>query len=131
LILPVSSASNAYNVSIQDGYVKATALCSCGLKSYTYHTGIFEDYCPLCHHHGTFTWNPKGTGEGEWTCSVCGADYCAADGRCKCGGSEVYLTEYVIPKPLFAENAPTQQKPEKMMFERVNQFKDVNMLKHH
>jgi hypothetical protein len=130
LILPVSSASTAYNVSIHDKYVKATALCSCGEHSYTYHTGIFVDYCPFCHHYRCLEWNPKGTSEGEWTCSHCDSDFCAADGRCKSGGSDVYLIEYEVPKPVCAKIAPTQtvqKSPGELMFDKLNQYKDVNL----
>ncbi|MCE7697881.1 MAG: hypothetical protein K8E24_003260 [Methanobacterium paludis] len=133
MILPVSSASTAYNVSIQDKYVKATALCSCGEHSYTYHTGTFMNYCPFCHYYRCLEWNPKGTAEGEWTCGVCGADYCAADGRCKSGGSDVYLIEYEVPKPVVANNATcdnssqVQKSPGELMFDKLNQYKDVNL----
>jgi hypothetical protein len=42
-------------------------------------TGCFENYCTIYHSYGTLTFNPKGTPEGEWTCSKCGCDYCAAN----------------------------------------------------
>lgn len=134
MILPVVSASTAYNVSIQDKYVKATALCSCGEDSYSYNTGTFINYCPFCHQYGCLDWNPKGTDEGEWTCDICSADFCAADGHCKAGGSGVYLIEYEIPKPVVANNAtsakvaPVQKSPGELMFDRLNQFKDTNLL---
>jgi len=44
----------------------------------------FKNYCPLCKKNGTLEWNPKGTAEGEWTCSACGADCCA-----KCGSEKL------------------------------------------
>jgi hypothetical protein len=120
-------------VTVQDEYVKVTALCSCGECSYTYHIGIFENYCPFCHHYECLEWNPKGTSEGEWTCDVCGADYCAADGHCKAGGSQLYLHEYEIPKPVVVTNVKSaeiaQKSPGELMFERLNQFKDVDMLR--
>ncbi|AEG18625.1 hypothetical protein [Methanobacterium paludis] len=134
MILPVSSASTAYNVGIQDKYVKATALCSCGEHSYTYHIGIFENYCPFCHHYECLEWNPKGTAEGEWTCGHCDSDFCAVDGRCKSGGSGVYLSYYEVPKPVVANNAtsaeiaPVQKSHGELMFDRISQYKDVNLL---
>ena len=101
LLMPAASASSvgAYNVQVTNEYVKATALCSCGLNSYHYMTGCFENYCPMCHSYGTLTFNPKGTPEGEWTCSKCGCDYCAADGKEKMPGSDIFLIPYTIPKP--------------------------------
>lgn len=44
----------------------------------------FKNYCPVGGHTGTLIWNPKGSAEGEWTCSKCGADYCA-----KCGSEKL------------------------------------------
>jgi len=32
--------------------------------------------------------------EGEWTCSKCGSDYCAADGKEKMPGSKIFLIPY-------------------------------------
>jgi hypothetical protein len=100
LLIPAASASSvgAYNVQVTSKYVKATALCSCGLNGYYYMTGSFENYCPICHSYGTLAFNPKGTPEGEWTCTRCGCDYCAADGKEKMPGSNVFLKKY-SPKP--------------------------------
>ncbi len=56
--------------------------------------GTFENYCPKCHSYGTLTFNPKGTPEGEWTCSKCGSDYCAADGKEKMPGINIFLIHY-------------------------------------
>jgi len=57
-------------------------------------TGCFENYCPKCHSYGTLSFNPKGTPEGEWTCTKCGSDYCAADGKEKIPGIKVFLIHY-------------------------------------
>ena len=57
-------------------------------------TGCFENYCPKCHSYGTLSFNPKGTPEGEWTCTKCGSDYCAADGKEKMPGIKVFLIPY-------------------------------------
>ncbi len=96
LVIPSASASSvgAYNVQVTHDYVKATALCSCGLNGYHYMTGCFENYCPQCHSYGTLKFNPKGTPEGEWTCTQCGSDYCAADGKEKMLGSDIFLKQY-------------------------------------
>lgn len=40
----------------------------------------WENYFPLCHNHGCLEVNPKGTYEGEITCSVCDADYDGCSG---------------------------------------------------
>ncbi len=50
---------------------------------YKQYTTTFENYCPLCGHNNTLTFNPKGTFEGELTCFRCGADYCAVTGKDK------------------------------------------------
>jgi hypothetical protein len=68
------------------------------LNGYHYITGSFENYCPKCHSYDTLTFNPKGTPEGEWTCTQCGADYCAADGKEKMPGVNVFLKSYTQQK---------------------------------
>jgi len=84
----------AYGVKVTSKTVIATAKCSCGaLGNYNFHTGAFVNYCPKCHKYGVLKWNPKGTAEGEWTCSACGADYCAACGKIKIKGSSIHLTK--------------------------------------
>lgn len=50
---------------------------------YKDYTMTWENYCPLCGHNGTLILNPKGTYEGELTCSYCDADYCAVTGKDK------------------------------------------------
>jgi hypothetical protein len=84
-------------VQVTKDYVKATAKCSDGTSGYYYHTATFKNYCSHCHSYRTLTFNPKGTVEGEWTCSACDADYCAADGKEKISGSGYYLTTYKPP----------------------------------
>jgi hypothetical protein len=59
--------------------------------------GSFMNYCPFCHGHGTLSYNPKGTYEGEFTCMRCDSDFCLC-GRCKAGHSGVYLTRVVVKK---------------------------------
>lgn len=69
---------------------KPSASNSLPYKDYTL---TWENYCPLCGHNGTLIFNPKGTYEGELTCSHCGADYCAVTGKDKHGkGSRAHLT---------------------------------------
>jgi hypothetical protein len=84
----------ATGVKVTSTTVSATAKCSCGaLGNYNFHTATFKNYCPKCHKSGTLKWNPKATAEGEWTCSACGADYCAACGKIKLKGSNIHLTK--------------------------------------
>lgn len=60
---------------------------------YKEYTTVFLNHCPLCNHSGTLSFNPKGTAEGEITCSHCDADYCAVSGRDKnAGGCRAVLT---------------------------------------
>ena len=81
-----------YEVEIEPGIVRATAKCTCGIRSYSnYHESTFVNYCVRCGTHGTLLWNPKGVVDGEWTCARCGADYCGATGKEKMPGSRPFL----------------------------------------
>jgi hypothetical protein len=92
-------------VSITTDEVKASGMNSCS-NGWYHVTGDFKNYCPFCGHSGCLRWNPKGTKEGEFTCGKCGADFCIC-GRCKATGSQIYLTNYVKPKPV---NPPIEYK---------------------
>lgn len=130
-VATASSSNSPYGVHVTSKYVTATAKCSCGASSGgydTYHNGTFLNYCPNCHRYGTLTFNPKGTVEGEWTCSKCDSDYCAADGRCKAGGSDVYLTRYVIPKPVISANNTAQVEQKPSLVDIVKSKLDLNLL---
>jgi hypothetical protein len=97
ILAPAASAASTAgkDVVVTSQYVKATALCSCGEHPYgNYYTAEFVNYCPICKSYGTLEFNPKGTAEGEWTCSKCNADYCAADGKEKMPGSNIFLTPF-------------------------------------
>lgn len=99
VMVPVAFATSvgAKDVEVNNQYVKATAICSCGSYEYDHYiTGTFLNYCPQCHSYGTLEFNPKGTPEGEWTCSKCNSDYCAADGKEKIDGSKYRLTQYNV-----------------------------------
>jgi len=99
VMVPVAFATSvaAKDVIVNSQYVKATAICSCGSHEYNqYITASFVNYCPHCHSYGTLEFNPKGTPEGEWTCSKCNSDYCAADGKEKIDGSNYCLTPYNV-----------------------------------
>ncbi|AEG17647.1 peptidoglycan-binding domain-containing protein [Methanobacterium paludis] len=88
-----TSSKSVSTIAATAKTVTATAKCSCGaLGNYLDHTVTFLNYCPECHKYGTLVWNPKGTAEGEWTCSACDADYCAADGNEKLAGHPTKLT---------------------------------------
>jgi len=84
-------------VSITSDTVTAYGWNSCGGWFKT--GGTFANYCPFCGGHGCLRYNPKHTYEGEWTCSRCDADFCLC-GRCKAGGSGVYLKKVVAKKSL-------------------------------
>lgn len=87
-----SNGCTAYNITITSQKVSATSKCSCGAcGDYNYHTSTYKNYCPNCHKYGTLVWNPKGVLEGEWTCSSCDCDYCAACGKEKIYSSPKYL----------------------------------------
>jgi hypothetical protein len=73
--LPVSSASSIGGYFLPGGMYG-------GQSGYHY----WEDYCPLCHHYGCLEVNPKGTYEGEITCSICDADYDGCSGYDKSAG---------------------------------------------
>ena len=100
ITVPVVAASSvgAYNITVNHDYVKVTAVCSCGLTNYTYHTSAFKNYCPHCDSYGTLVFNPKGVPEGEWTCTKCSSDYCAADGKEKMPNSPYCLISYNPPE---------------------------------
>ncbi|KZX14987.1 hypothetical protein MBCUT_17890 [Methanobrevibacter cuticularis] len=72
---------------------------------YKDHTKTWENYCPLCHSHGTLVFNPKKTYEGELTCSNCGADYCGVTGKDKSfHGSRAELIPFKEIKKQTTEN---------------------------
>lgn len=84
-------SSTATGVHKSSSTVTAFGWNSCS-KGWYKTGGTFENYCPVCHQHGTLTYNPKGTYEGEWTCMHCDSDFCNC-GRCKATGSHVYLVK--------------------------------------
>lgn len=93
-----SNSYEPHNVVVTKDYVKATAVCSCGLNDYIYHTKTFKNYCPKCNSSGSLKFNPKCVPEGEWTCTQCDTDYCAADGLEKMPGSPYSLVPYKAPE---------------------------------
>lgn len=106
MVLSIPSAASA--ATVQNGVVSAHGWNSCS-KGWYKVTGTFKNYCPVCHSYGTLRFNPKGTYEGEWTCSHCDSDYCLC-GRCKASGSHIYLVpaKLVVGKKLDTpSNTPT------------------------
>ncbi|MFA0833569.1 MAG: hypothetical protein ACC609_06135 [Methanobacterium formicicum] len=86
--LPVSSAASIGGYFIPGGMYG-------GESGYHY----WENYCPLCHHYGGLVVNPKGTYEGEITCSYCDADYDGCTGYDKYeGGARAKLIPAVVEK---------------------------------
>ena len=69
--------------------ISHSGMNSCS-KGWYYTSGTFLNYCPDCGSSGSLTWNPKGTIEGEWTCSACGSDYCVC-GQEKTNGKAKHL----------------------------------------
>lgn len=135
VLLPVASASSvsAKDVQVTGQFVKATALCSCGTNGYHYMTGTFENYCPKCHSHGTLTFNPKGTPEGEWTCSKCDTDYCAADGKEKISGSNYRLVTYnnttsQSAQPQVHAQEVTNGSTEDQILSKIEYYSNTNFL---
>lgn len=57
-----------------------------GTYSYQRYTKTWKDWCPLCGSINVLRDNPKGTYEGEITCSHCDADYDGVTGQDKNGG---------------------------------------------
>jgi hypothetical protein len=114
-VATASSSNSPHGVHVTSKYVHATAKCSCGVSGgdyTTYHNGTFLNYCPNCHKYGTLSYS-KYCSEGQWTCSNCDSDYCMADGKEKMSDSDVYLSKYVIPKPVISTNntVTVEQKP--------------------
>ena len=78
------------------------------------HSGYYEwvDYCPQCGHHNCLMVNPKGTVEGEITCSVCDSDYDGCTGADKhADGAWAWLTRYYEPEPEPVIEQPIIQTP--------------------
>ena len=125
--VPAADASSvgAYNITLTQDYVKATALCSCGSCDYTYHTNAFMNYCPHCKSYGNFIFNPKGVPEGEWTCTKCGSDYCAADGYEKMPNSKYRLIPYNEPE---TQNHTVSSTNVNGLMIDMDKYKDNNFL---
>jgi hypothetical protein len=91
-------------------------------KGWYYTSGTFLNYCPECGASGTLIWNPKGTVEGEWTCSACSADYCI------CGKEKTYgvgknlikATEQPIVKPVAPPTIVNQPEPVEIVKKSIN-----------
>jgi len=97
-----------YGTNTIEGYFHPGGMYGGYTGYYTY-----MDYCPLCHHHNCLLLNPKGTYEGEITCSHCDADYDGCTGYDKHGGgARARLERYYEPEPVVPEMEPTQPVPE-------------------
>ena len=127
--IPASSASSMkpYNVEVTSAFVTAIAFCSCGSMSYGYHNGTFENYCPRCKSYGTLKFNPKGSPEGEWTCTKCGADYCAACGKEKEPNSPYHLVPYNPPVAQAQEVTTTSSNIESII-SNLDKYDQTNLL---
>lgn len=82
----------------------------------------FVNECPFCKKKGVLgrlKWSPKGASQQEWTCSKCGADFCAKCGKEKINGSTVYLTkanETTTTSTKSSSKSKTPQKKVRMVF---------------
>ena len=63
--------------------------------AYKWYKKTFIDYCPHCNRYNVLYNAHKYAAryEQEWTCSRCGADYCAVTGKEKYSWSNYYLIE--------------------------------------
>lgn len=61
--------------------------------SYKPYNKTWENYCPICHKHGTLEDNPKHVDEHEITCSECDCDFDATTGGEKSGSYKAYLVD--------------------------------------
>lgn len=103
------STSNA--VIITDEYISGSGIAS-GYGEGYYTEFCFENYCPLCGSHGTLDWNPKGTYEGEITCSHCDADFSVSGRDKNGGGARAWLYYYEIPEPEPEPVSPPEPVPQ-------------------
>lgn len=104
LPLTILGVESVNAVTITDTYISGYGIASGTNEGYKTHFQ-FENYCPMCGYHGTLTWNPKGTKEGEITCSHCDCDY-SVSGKEKMYNPRAWLTPYYPePEPVVAENA--------------------------
>jgi hypothetical protein len=88
----------SYAAGTIDGYFKPSGVYDTGY-SYTRYYREYVDYCPLCSHSNTLANNPKGTIEGEITCTFCDADYSGVTGWDKTHRPRARLTRYYEPEP--------------------------------
>lgn len=82
--------------NLLDNYsLTVTMKVSAGGTSYkpnVLYTTVWLNYCPNCGYYGTLLVNPKGTAEGELTCTYCDCDYCGVSGKEKLSSSTRVLT---------------------------------------
>lgn len=128
LTLPAAAA-----VTVTDSYISGSGIASGYHEGYYTHFS-FENYCPLCGHHGTLEWNPKGTSEGEITCSFCDADF-SVSGKDKWdGGPRAWLIKYTLPAAPISgyKNATAQPTPQntelEALKEAINSDKNIGFL---
>lgn len=99
-------------------------------KGYEYklskHT--WKNYCPLCKAKGTLTFNPKGTPEGEITCSACDADYCGTSGKDKAKKVRAKLTPASVTSNGKVNVAQTETQSQKCNLTRAESKKKAQSL---
>lgn len=70
--------------------------CS-GKLPYKEYTASFKNKCGNCGKTGVLQDNPKGTSEGEWTCSDCDSDFCKVCGKEKMDPPRSWLVQVDVP----------------------------------
>jgi len=122
-----------------DGWVSATARCSCGMSSYDYGTGTFIDYCPGCGHYnclyfeqGPYSGPAYTSPEGLWACNFCDRDYCAKCGKIH-SGEGYWLIPTTIPEPeptpeYDSAESPKEPTREERILDMFNETMNMNTI---
>jgi hypothetical protein len=108
---------------VNAGVITGSGIASGYYEGY-YTTFSFLDYCPLCTCYDVLIWNPKGTYEGEITCSYCDADYSVSGKDKYYRGDRAWLTPYT--EPIETEAVPVVEKNQTK--DLINMWKDYQAL---
>ena len=77
----------------------------------------WKNVCPFC--KGKLKFNPKGTAEGELTCSKCDADFCAVSGKDKANTVRKVLTPATVTPNSATKVADSQTKSQSCSLSRA------------
>ena len=116
--LEVEEATSDGEMGVGDGVSSGGVIttnmyptCGCcgGTVPYTRYTKSWKNYCPNCGKSGTLLDTPKGTIDGELTCSMrlggCDADYCGYCGGDKWGGGKCWRVKLTPASASESSNA--------------------------